>query len=74
MSRAIKQYISSKYDQHPDMFTDDLQSIDTLRDSAVNSLQTYSTNLLRLHKYAAQLVWMTSRFPIDVINLFYQVL
>ncbi|KAA8649189.1 putative pH signal transduction protein PalA [Aspergillus tanneri] len=36
LSDAITQYISSKYDQRPDMFADDLLIIDRLRNEAIN--------------------------------------
>ncbi|KAG9624330.1 hypothetical protein KCU64_g19840, partial [Aureobasidium melanogenum] len=35
IAEAIKRYISTKYDQHPDMFTTDLEQIDHLRHAAV---------------------------------------
>ncbi|TAQ83198.1 hypothetical protein B7494_g8478 [Chlorociboria aeruginascens] len=36
LSDAIKQYISTKYDQHPDMFKQDLEVIDALRRDAIH--------------------------------------
>lgn len=66
LSDAIKQYISSKYDQHPDDFRDDLQEIDALRNAATSSLEAHSTYLDRIHQYAAQLIWLTSKFPVDI--------
>ena len=66
MATAIKQYISTKYDQHPDMFTKDLEAIDKLRTEAVNSLDTHISGIKRLTAYAAQLVWIGGKFPIDV--------
>ncbi|KAL8651695.1 MAG: hypothetical protein Q9210_003103, partial [Variospora velana] len=66
MSAAIKQYISTKYDQHPDMFKKDLEAIDTLRTNAVNSLEAHVSGVQKLTAYAAQLVWIGGKFPIDV--------
>lgn len=66
LSSAIKQYISSKYDQHPDMFTDDLSQIDELRRHAVTVQEPHSSGIRRIQTYAAQLVWMGVKFPIDV--------
>ena len=66
MSAAIKQYISTKYDQHPDMFKHDLESIDKLRVEAVNSVEAHVSGIKRLSAYAAQLVWIGGKFPIDV--------
>ncbi|KAI4243514.1 MAG: hypothetical protein LQ352_007016 [Teloschistes flavicans] len=58
MSTAIKQYISTKYDQHPDMFKKDLETIDFMRTHAVNSLEAHVSGLSKVTLYAAQLVWM----------------
>lgn len=66
MSAAIKQYISTKYDQHPDMFTRDLEEIDRIRVDAVQSLEAHTSGIRKLAAYAAQLVWMGGKFPIDV--------
>lgn len=66
MSAAIKQYISTKYDQHPDMFKKDLEAIDILRTNAVNSLEAHVSGVQKLTAYAAQLVWIGGKFPIDV--------
>ncbi|TKX23030.1 pH-response regulator protein palA/RIM20 [Elsinoe australis] len=63
---AIKRYISSKYDQHPQMFVNDLDAIDQLRHDAVNALEPHHSGIRKLHIYAAQLVWMGSKFPIDI--------
>ncbi|EON68828.1 hypothetical protein W97_08086 [Coniosporium apollinis CBS 100218] len=66
LAEAIKQYISTKYDQHPDMFTQDLQAIDQLRSSAVNAIEPHTSGVKKLQAYAAQLVWMGGKFPIDI--------
>ena len=66
LSTAIKQYISTKYDQHPNMFTKDLEEIDDLRKSAVNAFDPHASNIRKIQAYAAQLVWIGSKFPIDV--------
>ena len=66
LSAAIKQYISTKYDQHPDMFKHDLEKIDLLRADAVNSLEPHVSGIRKLTAYAAQLVWIGGKFPIDV--------
>lgn len=63
---TLKQYISSKYDQHPDTFTDDLKTIDEMRTAAVTVLEPHPGGVRRLQSYAAQLVWMVGKFPIDV--------
>jgi programmed cell death 6-interacting protein len=66
LSLAIKQYISSKYDQHPDMFTGDLNAIDQIRNDAINVREPHISGVRKLLAYAAQLVWMSGKFPIDV--------
>lgn len=66
LSSAIKQYISTKYDQHPDMFKADLEVIDKLRKDAVYVREPHTSGLNKIAAYAAQLVWMGGKFPIDV--------
>lgn len=66
LSSAIKQYISTKYDQHPDMFARDLNLIDKIRAEAVNCLEAHTSGIRKLTAYAAQLVWIGGKFPIDV--------
>ncbi|KAI7514995.1 hypothetical protein KC347_g191 [Hortaea werneckii] len=66
LSDAIKSYISSKYDQHPATFQHDLEVIDQLRKDAVASLEAHSSGVRKLQGYAAQLVWMGGKFPVDV--------
>ena len=66
LSRAIQQYISLKYDQHPDMFRQDLDTIDTLRREAINVREPHPSGIKKLQTYAAQLVWIGGKFPIDV--------
>lgn len=66
LADAITQYISSKYDQRPDMFADDLMIIDRLRTEAVNVQEPHVSGVSRLVTYAAQLKWLGGKFPIDV--------
>ena len=66
LSSAIRQYISTKYDQHPDMFTRDMDAIDKLRTEAISSLEPHVSGIKKLITYAAQLVWIGGKFPIDV--------
>ena len=65
-SDAIRSYISTKYDQHPDTFARDLEIIDQLRKDAVTSLEPHASGIRKLQAYAAQLVWMGGKFPVDV--------
>ena len=48
------------------MFVGDLEAIDKLRADAVNSLEPHVSGIKKLTAYAAQLVWMGGKFPIDV--------
>jgi len=66
LSAAIKQYISSKYDQHPDMFRQDLEVIDALRRDAVNVAEPHTSGIRKISAYAGQLAWLGGKFPIDV--------
>lgn len=66
LATTIRQYINAKYDQHPDMFRPDLEAIDTLRTDAINVREPHSSGIKKLQAYAAQLVWIGGKFPIDV--------
>jgi programmed cell death 6-interacting protein len=66
LSSSIQQYISKKYDQHPDMFRRDLEAIDSLRRDAVNVREAHVSGIKKLQTYAGQLVWMGGKFPIDI--------
>ncbi|KAK4610380.1 pH-response regulator protein palA/RIM20 [Fulvia fulva] len=66
LSAAIRNYISNKYDQHPDTFSRDLELIDQLRKDAVNALEPHSSAIKKIQQYAAQLVWMGGKFPVDI--------
>lgn len=66
LASSIRQYISKKYDQHPDMFRHDLEVIDHLRRDAVNSRDAHPSGIKKLQTYAGQLVGMNGKFPVDV--------
>ncbi|KAF1926127.1 BRO1-domain-containing protein [Didymella exigua CBS 183.55] len=66
LTEAIKQYISSKYDQHPDMFKADLETIEKLRSTAVHAQEPHPSNIPKLQQYTAQLVWLSGKFPVDI--------
>lgn len=48
------------------MFKHDLEKIDILRADAVTSLEPHVSGIRKLTAYAAQLVWIGGKFPIDV--------
>ncbi|KAI1000532.1 pH-response regulator protein palA/RIM20 [Podosphaera aphanis] len=66
LSQAIKQYISSKYNQHPDMFAEDLVAIDRLRHNAVQVREPHLSGAQKIIAYAGQLVWIGRKFPLDL--------
>ncbi|KAK5110747.1 hypothetical protein LTR62_005624 [Meristemomyces frigidus] len=66
LSEPIYKYIETKYDQHPSTFARDLEIIDQLRKEAVNSLEPHSSGVRKLQQYAAQLVYMSGKFPVDI--------
>ncbi|KAG6025463.1 serine/threonine protein kinase prr1 [Claviceps citrina] len=59
-------YINDKYDQHPDMFKQDLDVIDALRQDAINVREPHPSGAKKLQAYAAQLAWISGKFPIDI--------
>ncbi|KAI5308580.1 Rhophilin, Rho GTPase binding protein [Ascosphaera atra] len=66
LSDALKKYISAKYDQHPEMFTDDLLIIDRLRKEAIAVQEAHGSGVTKLLAYIAQLKWIGGKFPVDV--------
>lgn len=48
------------------MFKKDLEVIDSLRTAAVQALDPHATGIKKLQAYAAQLIWLGGKFPIDV--------
>ena len=48
------------------MFVEDMKAIDKLRADAVNTLEPHVSGIKKLTAYAAQLVWVGGKFPIDV--------
>ena len=53
------------------MFREDLETIDQLRLDAVTSLEAHTSGVKKLAAYAAQLVWISGKFPIDVRQAVY---
>lgn len=52
------------------MFAEDLLIIDRLRTEAINVQEPHVTGISRLVTYAAQLKWLSGKFPIDVSALY----
>ncbi|KND94256.1 pH-response regulator protein palA/prr-1, partial [Tolypocladium ophioglossoides CBS 100239] len=66
LASTIRQYINTKYDQHPDMFKQDLEVVDALRRDAVNVREPHPSGVKKLQAYAGQLAWIGGKFPIDI--------
>ncbi|CAG8560890.1 7713_t:CDS:10 [Diversispora eburnea] len=65
LTTALREYISYSYAEHPDAYTDDFRILDELRTDCLN-LEVHQNALNRLLKYYGQLVFIGSKFPIDV--------
>jgi BRO1-like domain. len=50
------------------MFRNDLDAINQLRRDAVNVREAHPSGIRKLQAYAAQLVWIMGKFPIDVTH------
>lgn len=48
------------------MFATDLAAIDKLRSDAVNVQEAHVSGVHKISSYAAQLQWISGKFPIDV--------
>lgn len=48
------------------MFRSDLETIDELRRNAVNSHEPHPSGVKKIQAYAAQLIWLGGKFPVDV--------
>lgn len=65
LSTALREYISLNYEEHPNLFTEDFRVLDDLRID-ITTLEVHINSLHRLLKYHGQLVFLSSKFPIDV--------
>ncbi|EFX06308.1 pH signal transduction protein [Grosmannia clavigera kw1407] len=66
LSNSLCRYITDKYNQHPDVFREDLSVIDALRHDAVNVYEAHPSGIKKLQAYAAQLAWISGKFPVEV--------
>ena len=48
------------------MFKEDLEIIDRLRTDAVTSLEAHASGVRKLAGYAAMVVWVGGKFPVDI--------
>ncbi|CAO3682458.1 unnamed protein product [Umbelopsis vinacea] len=65
LTQVLRDYISNAYAEHPDLYTDDFRVLDELRMDCIH-LGAQHNALNRLIKYYGQLVFIGSKFPIDV--------
>ncbi|KAJ2964193.1 hypothetical protein NQZ79_g843 [Umbelopsis isabellina] len=65
LTQVLRDYISNAYAEHPDLYTDDFRVLDELRMDCIH-LGSQHNALNRLIKYYGQLVFIGSKFPIDV--------
>lgn len=54
------------------MFSKDLEAIDQLRSAAVQAVDPHFSGIKKLQAYAAQLVWLGGKFPIDVCRVVFR--
>lgn len=48
------------------MFAADLTAIDELRHAAVHATEPHTSGVRKLQQYAAQLIWISGKFPVDI--------
>lgn len=48
------------------MFTKDLETIEKMRSTAIHAQEPHPSNIPKLQSYAAQLVWISGKFPVDI--------
>ncbi|CAJ0831811.1 2172_t:CDS:10 [Entrophospora sp. SA101] len=65
LTKVLREYVLKAYGEHPDAYTDDFRVLDELRTDCLN-LEVHRNALHRLLKYYGQLVFIGSKFPIDV--------
>ncbi|CAO3677492.1 unnamed protein product [Umbelopsis ramanniana] len=65
LTQVLRDYISNAYAEHPDLYTDDFRVLDELQMDCIH-LGAQHNALNRLIKYHGQLVFIGSKFPIDV--------
>jgi programmed cell death 6-interacting protein len=48
------------------MFKADLETIEKLRSTAIHAQEPHPSHIPQLQQYAAQLVWLSGKFPVDI--------
>ncbi|KAI8803201.1 BRO1-like domain-containing protein [Cladochytrium replicatum] len=64
LTPALKAYISSSYREEPDTYVDDFRALDEARGD-IMKLDIHDASITKLLKYHGQLVYLSSKFPID---------
>ncbi|KAK9461740.1 BRO1-like domain-containing protein [Lipomyces oligophaga] len=65
LTPAIRSYIETSYDQHPDMFKNDIAELERLR-SEVASLEVRLSSCEKFTRYFVQLTYLSVKFPADI--------
>lgn len=66
LSQAITSHVQSRFNQHISGFESDLRAIETLRKDSINANEVHYSGVVKLQRYAAQLVFLCTKFPDDV--------
>lgn len=66
MVGPIRDYIAENHIQNPVIFTDDLSTLNQLRNNAVSITSPSQEAMSTLLAYAGQLSWLVGKFPVDV--------
>lgn len=66
ISSAIKQYISTRYDESHEKYADDVRAFEQLRQDCISVLEPHVSGIDRLARYSAQLRYMSGKFPVDI--------
>lgn len=64
LAETIRGYINDKYDQHPDMFRADLETVDALRRDAVNVREAHPSGVRKLQAWAGNWLGWGASFPL----------
>lgn len=66
LSEPLIAYITKEYNDKKTTYDQDCRSLDALRADAVHATDPNVHNIKKLQAYAAQLVWLTGKFPSNV--------
>jgi programmed cell death 6-interacting protein len=64
--QPIKHYIETRYGQDFGDYVADANALEKMRALAIQATDPHVSAIKKIQAYAAQLVWLEARFPIDV--------